>query len=70
MVLAGVVVGGFGWFWLVLAGFGWLWVVVGGFGSFLVLVCTLKSYPALTSLKIKVNGIRANTKRRGDKLSP
>ena len=28
MVLAGVVVGGFGWFWLVLGGCGWLWVVL------------------------------------------
>ena len=27
MVLAGVVVGVFGWFWVFLAGYGWLWVV-------------------------------------------
>ena len=35
-----VVVGGFGWFWLVLAGFGWFWVVLAGFGWFHVLVTT------------------------------
>ena len=33
MVLAGVVVGVFGWFWVFLAGCGW-------FGSFLILGCT------------------------------
>ena len=34
MVLAGVVVGGCEWIWLVLGGCGWLWVVVGGCGWF------------------------------------
>ena len=34
MVLAGVVVAGFGWLWVVVGGCGWLWVVVGGCGWF------------------------------------
>ena len=36
-----MVLGGCGWFWVVVDGFGWFWVVVDGFGSFLVLVSTL-----------------------------
>ena len=36
-----MVLGGFGWFWVVLAGFGWFWVVLGGFGMFRVLVPTI-----------------------------
>ena len=35
-----VVVGGFGWFWVVLGSFGWFWVVLDGFGWFHVLVTT------------------------------
>ena len=35
-----MVVGGFGWFWVVLGGFGWFWMVLGGFGWFHVLVTT------------------------------
>ena len=52
-----MVVGGFGWSWVVVGGCGLLWVVVGGFGSFLVLVCTVDSYTRFSACKQTLDGI-------------
>ena len=50
-----MVLGSFGWFWLILAGFGWLWVVLAGFGRLCVLKLTVSNN---TSYDFKKMGVQ------------
>ena len=47
-----MVLGGCGWFWVIVHGCGWFWVVVDGFGSFLILVNMIVSQSCTKAVKL------------------